>query len=390
MKQSPVYLNDLGLICSLGDDTDEIYRQLTKSSPSGLTTSTQYSDKGSLELGLVTTTLPSLEDCPSSQQTRTNQLLRAAYEKIEDSFLTARQDIAPERIAVIIGTSTSGIENTEIALQQQETAGGVRYEPQNLGNPAHTLAKWANVTGPCYAVSTACTSGAKAIASGRRLLRSGMFDLVIAGGVDSICKLTVNGFASLEAVSDQQCLPFSQNRTGINIGEGAALFLMSRNHGDVCLTGVGESSDAHHISAPDPSGQGAELAINKALIDAQLAATNIDYINLHGTATTQNDKMEATVVNRVFGSSLACSSTKSRTGHTLGAAGAIEAAFCYMLLTRGESELPLHVYDNHYDSELPKVALVTELSSKAKISKTMSNSFAFGGNNISLVMERQR
>lgn len=386
MNNLPVYFNDLGLVCSLGDDKGEIYSQLISSRSNGLKTHTELMPERPLTLGEVTTKLPLLNEYPLELQTRTNQLLRAAYLQVETVFLKAKENVPANRIAIVLGTSTSGIAETETAITTSKTT--IPYPQQNLGNPAHALAQWADIEGPSYAISTACTSGAKALASARRLLRSGMFDLVLAGGVDSLCKLTLNGFLALEAMSTEPCQPFSKNRSGINIGEGAALFVMSRQKGPICLSGVGESSDAHHISAPDPEGSGAKLSIGRALNDATLTAGDIDYLNLHGTATEQNDRMEASVVHDIFGAETPCSSTKGYTGHTLGAAGAIEAAFCYLALKDKCTALPLHRFDGCYDPEIAEIGLVSDTSRPTKIAKAMSNSFAFGGNNISLIMER--
>lgn len=386
MKNLPVYLNDLGLVCALGNNQTEIYEQLTSPKSVGLSAHSKFTPGRELALGVVGAPLPLIDEQPIEFQTRTNQLLRAAYLQIEPSFLAAQKRIPANRIAIVIGTSTSGIEETEKAMMASD--GTIPYSQQNLGNPAQALAQWTGIEGPCYAISTACTSGAKALASGRRLLRSGMFDLVLAGGVDSLCKLTLNGFSSLEAISAKPCLPFSQNRSGINIGEGAALFMMSREQAPISLSGVGESSDAHHISAPDPEGKGAKVAMQQALNDAQLSPLDIDYLNLHGTATEQNDRMEALAVNAVFGQQTACSSTKAYTGHTLGAAGAIEAAFCYMALKDSTNKLPLHRFDGCYDPEIATVNLVSETSFQTPAFRAMSNSFAFGGNNISLILER--
>jgi 3-oxoacyl-[acyl-carrier-protein] synthase-1 len=250
-------------------------------------------------------------------------------------------------------------------------------------SPANFLAEQLGVTGPAYGISTACTSSAKAIASGARLLKSGMVDLVIAGGVDSLCNFTVAGFSSIESISKDRCNPFSVNRSGINIGEGCALFLMSREESDISLTGWGESSDGYHISAPEPNGIGATLAINSALKMANMCETQIQYINLHGTATYQNDLMEANLINRLNFKALV-SSTKSLTGHTLGAAGAIEAAICCLTLT-DNGRLPPHIWDGSYDPELPILNIANPLPNAPKV--VMTNNFAFGGNNTSLILE---
>jgi 3-oxoacyl-[acyl-carrier-protein] synthase-1 len=219
--------------------------------------------------------------------------------------------------------------------------------------------------------------------SAQRLLDLGVCDAVICGGVDTLCKLTLNGFSSLEAVSAQRCNPFSANRNGINIGEAAVLFLMSKTPAPVALLGSGASCDAHHISAPEPTGKGALQAMRKALASAQLAPGQIGYLNLHGTATQHNDAMESLAVAALFPGGVTCSSTKPMTGHTLGAAGALEAAFCWLSLAEGV--VPPHVWDGQADPDLPvlKWALPGDALEKRCL---MSNSFAFGGNNVSLII----
>jgi len=206
---------------------------------------------------------------------------------------------------------------------------------------------------------------------------------VICGGVDSLCKLTLNGFSALEAVSNQRCNPFSVNRNGINIGEAAVLFLMTKTPAAVALLGSGASCDAHHISAPEPSGKGALQAMRKALASAKLAPEQIGYLNLHGTATQHNDAMESQAVANLFPSGVACSSTKPMSGHTLGAAGALEAAFCWLSLTHGR--VPPHVWDGQADPALPALQWA-QAGQSLEQRCLMSNSFAFGGNNVSLII----
>jgi 3-oxoacyl-[acyl-carrier-protein] synthase-1 len=214
---------------------------------------------------------------------------------------------------------------------------------------------------------------------------------VITGGIDSLCAFTVAGFLSLESVSATQCNPLSANRNGINIGEGAALFLMSREPAAVSLRGWGESSDAHHMSAPDPSGKGASIAINRALARAGITPAQIDYINLHGTATVQNDAMESRAVHALFGNATATSSTKPFTGHALGAAGAIEAALCWLAMQDDNPEgiLPPHLWDGVADPALPGLHTV-EVGARLgrPVRWSLSNSFAFGGANAALVFGR--
>ncbi|MCK4675631.1 MAG: beta-ketoacyl-[acyl-carrier-protein] synthase II, partial [Gammaproteobacteria bacterium] len=264
------------------------------------------------------------------------------------------------------------------------------YGLQEMGATAQFVARVLGLQGPAYGISTACSSGAKALAAARRLIRAGICDAVIAGGVDTLCQLTVHGFSSLEAVSDSRCNPFSKNRNGINIGEGAALFLLTAQADGVELTGVGEGADAHHISAPDPSGAGAIRCMTEALKDAAVAAAEVGYVNLHGTATTLNDQMESLAMFEVFGSDTWCSSTKPFIGHTLGAAGAVEAGICWLALESGsDSLLPVHIWDGIVDPDLPSLKLVASDSVlEVPLRYALSNSFAFGGNNISLLLGR--
>ncbi len=257
-----------------------------------------------------------------------------------------------------------------------------------MGGTAQFIARELKVHGPVYGISTACSSGAKALAAARRLIRAGICDAVIAGGVDTLCRLTVNGFSSLEAVSDTPCNPFSQNRNGINIGEGGALFLVSGERSGIELAGVGEGSDAHHISAPDPTGSGAMRCMSAAIKDAAVTPSEVGYVNLHGTGTELNDQMESLAMYEVFGGKTLCSSTKSFTGHTLGAAGAVEAGICWLVLSEeGRGVLPVHLWDGVYDPALPRLNLVDENSVlNDPLRYALSNSFAFGGNNISLLL----
>ncbi|MDO9126986.1 MAG: beta-ketoacyl synthase N-terminal-like domain-containing protein, partial [Parvibaculum sp.] len=235
-------------------------------------------------------------------------------------------------------------------------------------------------------VSTACTSGGKAMVSAARLLQAGLCDAVVTGGVDTLCGLTLNGFSVLDSISAMRCNPFSVNRDGINIGDGGALFLLTRREAGIRIAGWGESSDAHHLSAPDPEGGGAELAIEQALAHAGIEAGDIAYLNLHGTATRLNDAMEAQVTHRIFGSDLPCSSTKALTGHMLGAAGSCEAAFVAMALARGE--VPPHLWDGEADPDLPPLHLADRIGERAGGRYMMSCSYAFGGNNLALILAR--
>jgi 3-oxoacyl-[acyl-carrier-protein] synthase-1 len=206
---------------------------------------------------------------------------------------------------------------------------------------------------------------------------------VICGGVDSLCGLTLNGFAALDALSSDICNPMSVNRNGLNIGEGGALFLLTRDEGRFALEGWGESVDGHHMSAPDPAGRGAETAIRKALAAVGTDASGLDFVHMHGTGTKLNDQMESRVVARVFGLDIPCASTKPLTGHTLGAAGAVQAGLCLLAMERGL--LPPHVWDGARDPELPAIRLAA-VAEAANPRRILSASYAFGGNNVALVL----
>ena len=347
-------------------------------------------------VGEVHTVLQDLPAPWSSFNTRNNQIALIAAKQIEPQVMRAKAQHGADRVAVVIGTSTSGIATGEQALAHQKKHGqfpvGYDYAQQELGDTSQFLQHYFGLSGPCLTVSTACSSSAKAFASARRMLNADLCDMVVVGGVDSLCQLTLNGFNSLESISKGHCQPFSVNRDGINIGEGAALFTLVRasEHDDIILAGVGESSDAYHISAPHPQGVGAVSAMQAALKMAQLTPEQISYLNLHGTATPKNDAMESRAVSTVFQPQLpACSSTKPLTGHTLGAAGAIEAAFCYLLLSElnADNLLPPQVWDAVQDPDNPILPLV-QAGESAPLQHVMSNSFAFGGSNASLILSR--
>ncbi|RLA52689.1 MAG: beta-ketoacyl-[acyl-carrier-protein] synthase II [Gammaproteobacteria bacterium] len=393
MRTEKCYFNTLGMICSIGGSVSAVKRSLLASEPS-LSQSEGFGIDNSLPLGLFHEELPSILLEDKKWQSRNNQFALAALNQIGTEVSEALERFGAHRVGVIIGTSTSGIAESEVAIQQWVNSGELPayydYGLQEMGATAQFVAKTLGTQGPAYGVSTACSSGAKALSAARRLIRAGICDAVIAGGVDTMCSLTVQGFSSLEAVSSTQCNPFSKNRNGINIGEGAALFLLSSEPKGVELIGVGECSDAHHISAPDPTGAGAVRCMSAALNDGKIAASQVGYVNLHGTATILNDQMEAFAMEKVFGMGTLCSSTKPFTGHTLGAAGAIEAGICWLMLTdMSNSLLPVHLWDEISDPRLPALNFVNSRTKLASpLSYVLSNSFAFGGNNISLLLGR--
>jgi 3-oxoacyl-[acyl-carrier-protein] synthase-1 len=263
------------------------------------------------------------------------------------------------------------------------------YRQQEMGTAAEFAARYLKLTGLRYTISTACSSSAKAFASAWRLLEADRCDAAVVGGVDSLCKLTLNGFDALESLAPDLCNPFSLHRRGINIGEGACVFVLSKRPSAIRLAGVGESSDGHHISAPDPTGRGAEAAIRAALDRAGAAPADVGYVNLHGTATPKNDEMESEVVARIFGVDVPCSSTKPLIGHTLGAAGAQEIGFCWLALAEANAArlVPPHRWDGARDPKLPPINLAGR-GTACERDLMVSNSFAFGGSNAAIVVGR--
>ncbi len=390
-----LYLNQCGIVCALGTTHSAIKSRLFEHAQTGLALSDAYSPGRKLPLGQVDAELPSMDAWPLPQRSRNNQLTLLALAQIRPAVDAAIARYGNDRIGIVIGTSTSGIADTENAIRQYVLDGSFpedfHYAQQEMGSPASMMSIELGISGPAYVHSSACSSSAKAMASAARLINMGLCDAVITGGVDSLCAFTVAGFTALESVSAQRCNPLSANRNGINIGEGGALFLMSREPATVALCGWGESSDGHHMSAPDPAGCGALLAIKQALQRAGVQPDQIDYINMHGTATRQNDAMESKVIHQLFGTDVAVSSTKAFTGHTLGAAAAIEAAFCWLAMQDDNDEgiLPPHLWDGEQDATLPVLNVIKPGSRLGRpIRLALSNSFAFGGSNACLIFAR--
>lgn len=384
---TPIYLNTLGMLTALGD-TQATLAGLRGKSTAGLHWREDLRMTPA-RVAEVSEPLPDAAAWPVAFRSRNNQLLAAAIAQIGTAIDTVIERYGSARIGAVIGSSTSGILEGGRAIAAHARSGSFPadfdYAQQEIGAPSAFIRHLAGIGGPAFTVSTACTSGAKALAAAARLVRAGVCDAVIAGGVDSLCPLTVSGFSSLESVAAERCNPFSRNRDGITIGEGAALFIVSSEPSTVRLAGSGESSDAHHMSAPDPTGMGAEIAIRAALDRAGIAARDVAYINLHGTATRKNDLMESQVVNRLFGADTPASSTKPLLGHTLGAAGAIEAGICWQLL-EDRGALPPHDWDGDVDPELAAVNLCGNQRLDGGARYLASQSFAFGGSNAVLVL----
>jgi 3-oxoacyl-[acyl-carrier-protein] synthase-1 len=389
----PVFLSALGLVNALGAGCDEVRAHLLAGDTSGMVRETGWvATGGDALVGKVRAELPRVPAHLARYDCRNNRLLLAALDQIAAPVAEAIGRYGRGRIGVVLGTSTSGIAEGEAAIvaldRTSAMPAGFDYACQEIGTAAPFLARHLGLLGPAYTVSTACTSSAKALVSARLLLAAGVCDAVLAGGVDSLCRLTVSGFMALESVSPERANPMSANRRGINIGEAAALFLVTRAEAPLALLGCGESSDAHHISAPHPEGVGAERAMRAALADAGLAPADIGYVNLHGTATPKNDEMESRAMARVFPTGVLTSSTKPMTGHTLGAAGATEAAFCWLALSDDNARLPPHIWDGVADPALPSLLLARtgDCLPAGRRRVAMSNGYAFGGSNVSLII----
>jgi 3-oxoacyl-[acyl-carrier-protein] synthase-1 len=299
------------------------------------------------------------------------------------------------RVGVFLGTSTSGILDSELAYRRRDPVSGAlpadfRYRgAHNTFSLAAFVQRALGLTGPAAVISSACSSSAKVFASAQRAIATGVVDAAVVGGVDSLCLTTLYGFHSLQLVSPTPCRPFDAARDGISIGEAAAFALLEPSSSSldaqaVLLLGSGESSDAYHMSSPPPDGRGARAAMLAALTAAALEPQDIQYINFHGTATPSNDAAEAQAVASVFGSGVPGSSTKGATGHTLGAAGALEAIICTLALRDGL--MPGGVGTMQVDPALP-VQYLTE-NRGAPLTRVLSNSFGFGGSNCSLILAR--
>ena len=389
-------LGALGLVTTLGDDLASSWQALRAGEVTTLRSRSHLVPGEALLVGDV---VADLEPCPETlarHACRNNLLSLRALRQMEGAVHEALRGVRADRVGVVMGSSTAGMSSAEAAVAARQRSDALPpefdYSQMELGGVAEFVADWLGVSGPCYTISTACSSGARALASARSLLTMDLCDVVIAGGTDSLCATTANGFAALKALTDRPSLPFSQNRSGFTLGEGSAIFLVTRNGGGVQLAGVGESSDAHHMSAPQPDGIGAEAAMRAALHDAGIPPDAIQYINLHGTGTALNDVVEGKAVHRVFGDRIVCSSTKPLLGHTLGASGAIEAAVCWLTLRAIQDEtlaVPPHHWDEVRDPQIPTLRLARRgdvVPVEGSRAYVMSNSFGFGGNNCALVL----
>lgn len=332
-----------------------------------------------------------IEEELSSFNCRNNQL--ACFALDTDNFRQSVDEAiiryGADRIGVFVGTSTAGGEETEKAYRYARENNQLPdnynlLHTQNMSSLLSYTQHSLGLSGPGFSISTACSSSAKVFAAAYRQIITGQCDAAVVGGVDSLCLSTLYGFNSLQLVSNDICRPFDVNRNGITIGEAGGFVLLElaeKGHGKVKLKGYGESNDAYHMSTPHPDGDGAVKAMNSAMTRAGMQSTEIDYVNLHGTATRSNDIAEARGLLRVFGENVSCSSTKGFTGHTLGAAGITEAIFSVMMLEKNFLASNLNM--EKYDDALGVKPLL--MSKSQSMENVMTNNFGFGGNNCSLI-----
>ena len=396
--RKPLYINDFAFHCILGGEKESVFDKLKNGVRGEFTT---YDVAGVMRPAATIDPATLAPVTESGFDNRVNRLSQAALSQMEKSIVAAIQKYGADRIGIFIGSCDNGSEASMNALKSFKETGafpeGYVLDYQAADFPARYIAKRYGITGMLSVHSTACASSASAFVSARNNIYAGNCDAAIVGGVDIASQSVILGFASLEAMSDKPTNPFSANRTGLTLGDAAAFFLVTRENlpdlatedcKNLSVVGFGESADADHITAPRADGEGAFQAMKAALADAELDASSVGYVNLHGTGTRLNDSMEAIAVNRL-GENTPASSTKALTGHTLGAAGALEASFCCLAL-QNRGVLPAHLFDGCEDPKLPKVHLVKSGEQATEPLKyCISNSFAFGGCNVSLIIAKE-
>ena len=388
-------ISAMGLLCALGNNLDDISSNLQLLHAPGFKASDAYlvGNKTSY-FGFIQDDLPLIDDANLKiHDSRNNRALLAAFLQIQDKVYKAIDKYGPSRVGIILGTTTSGIDEGDKYVASElddKSYTSWTYEKQEIGDTALFLKKYLKLNSIAYSISTACSSSARAIISGHNLIKNNVLDAVIVGGVDTLARMPINGFLSLESLSLDKCEPFGEKRHGINIGEAAGLILLERDeNSSLYIKGYGQSSDGYHISAPHPEGIGAKKCIQDALKMANFQPQDIGYINLHGTATPLNDKVEAMVIHDIFSNLVPCSSIKNLIGHTLGASGICEAIISLLILDKNLF-LPCQ-NASHYtiDPSFKDFSLVQERGLKLKHNTIMSNTFAFGGNNVSIIFARK-
>lgn len=394
---TPVYFSRPAVFCAAGNNIDELWENVAAGNQGGIRRVKALNGK---EFYAARISDDLLEKSSGRYDMRIIRIEEQTLRQIEKEIEFVKNKYGANRIGVCVGSCDNGTEFS-VAGHRKFFARGEfseRYalEMQGADYVASFISEKYGLRGVSLAFETACSSSAGAIIKASELIRSGVCDAVVAGGIDISSDTVLMGFDSLEAVSPEITNPFSRNRRGITLGEAGAFFVVSKEllleNLPVQLLGYGESADAYHMTSPDPSGDGAKRAMEKALNSAGIKPEEVDYINLHGTGTKYNDSMEAKAVQSVFGGGVPASTTKPVTGHTLGAAGALEAAICYACieknLNKKEIKLPVQVWDKQQDSEIPTLNIIDDENNKnsGKVKICLSNSFAFGGANSSLII----
>ena len=423
-----IYLSKPGVMSCAGNNIEELWQAVTEGNQKGIK---KYKACNGEEYFAARIDDKSLKPSGGRYDMKVMRIENAALEQISSDVDAVKKLYGPDRIAVCVGSCDNGTEFSVAAhrkfFAEGEFPADYNLEIQGADYAATFVAEKFGITGPANCFSTACSSSAGAIIKAAEMIKAGLADAVVAGGIDIASDTTLVGFGALEAVSSEITNPFSRNRHGITLGDGAAFFVLTREpltvvepvettlspsgltRRSIRLLGWGESADAYHMTSPDPSGAGAEKAIRRALESAGLATSDVGYINLHGTGTKFNDSMEAKAVAAIFGEarnvgagddaganavSVPVSTTKPVTGHTLGASAALEAAICWKALMENQEKnanikLPLQLWDGQRDEELPVLNIVDKKSdggSKGPLKVCLSNSFAFGGANACLAL----
>lgn len=398
-----LYFSVPGVLCCAGSDAEALWNSCIAGNQGGIKRVPALSGK-EFYAGRIDDS--ELESVPGAKyDTRIIRILNKTILQIQHAVERAKEKFGADRIAVCLGSCDNGSEGSlaghRVFFETGNFSDTYELDAQSADYPAEFVRQKFGLAGSAYVFSTACSSSASAVVKAREMILAGIVDAAVVGGVDLASDTALLGFDSLETISDAVTNPFSKNRNGVTLGEGAAVFVLTADKSVACengesivLLGTGESSDANHITAPLEDGSGAARAMQEALCIAGVRPEQIDYVNLHGTGTHLNDLMEARAVKTVFGEYadvLPVSSTKAITGHTLGASSAIELAVCYMALVHSPSKkLPVHVFDGVRDEEIPGLHFVENgCHVQKEIKIAMSNSFGFGGCNISLIVGKE-
>ena len=407
-----LYLSKPGVMSCAGNNIEELWKSVTTGNQKNIKKVKACNDEEYFAARIAD---DSLQASGARYDMKIMRIENAALEQIADDVLAVKERYGADRIAVCLGSCDNGTEfslaNHRKYFAEGEFPKDYNIEIQGADYVSTFVAEKFGLTGPAVTFATACSSSAGAIIKASEMIMGGVVDAAVVGGIDIASDTTLIGFSALEAVSSEITNPFSKNRHGITLGDGAAFFVLTKEPLSVVecpqggriettstttvrLLGWGESADAYHMTSPDPSGAGAEKAIRRALEASKVAGSEVGYINLHGTGTKFNDSMEGKAVAAIFGEkTVPVSTTKPVTGHTLGAAAALEAAICWKALVENQGKndnikLPIQVWDGERDEEIPELNIVDEKSGAAKgnLKICLSNSFAFGGANACLVL----